>query len=55
MIRAEDALRDKFVIELAHENIAVRQLEPDVPPLEALFASLTGDTVTTGDTGEEAA
>jgi hypothetical protein len=42
MIQAEDALRDKFVIELAHENIAVRQLEPDVPPLEALFASLTG-------------
>jgi ABC-2 type transport system ATP-binding protein len=42
MIRAQDALRDKFVIELAHENIAVRQLEPDVPPLEALFASLTG-------------
>jgi ABC-2 type transport system ATP-binding protein len=43
MIRADDALRDKFVIELAHEGIAVRQLEPDVPPLEALFASLTGD------------
>jgi ABC-2 type transport system ATP-binding protein len=41
VIRAEDALRDKFVIELAHEDIAVRQLEPDVPPLEALFASLT--------------
>ena len=55
MVRAEDALRDKFVIELGYENIAVRQLEPDVPPLEALFASLTGDTVTTGDTGEEAA
>lgn len=43
MIRADDGLRDKFVIELAHEGIAVRQLEPDVPPLEALFASLTGD------------
>jgi ABC-2 type transport system ATP-binding protein len=50
MVRADDALRDKFVIELAHENIAVRQLEPDVPPLEALFASLTGDTETTGGT-----
>jgi ABC-2 type transport system ATP-binding protein len=49
MIRAEDALRDKFVIELAHENIAVRQLEPDVPPLEALFASLTGGAQTTGE------
>ena len=47
MIRAEDALRDKFVIELAHENIAVRQLEPDVPPLEALFISLTTGTRTT--------
>ncbi len=43
MVRADDALRDKFVIELAHSGIAVRQLEPDVPPLEALFASLTGD------------
>jgi len=49
MIRAEDALRDKFVIELAHENIAVRQLEPDVPPLEALFISLTSGTKTTGE------
>lgn len=61
MVRADDALRDKFVIELAHENIAVRQLEPDVPPLEALFASLTGGTEpaggteTTGDTKEEMA
>ena len=54
MVRADDALRDKFVIELAYENIAIRQLEPDVPPLEALFASLTGCTETTGDTGEEA-
>jgi ABC-2 type transport system ATP-binding protein len=50
MIRAEDALRDKFVIELAHENIAVRQLEPDVPPLEALFNSLTSGTGTTTET-----
>jgi ABC-2 type transport system ATP-binding protein len=50
MIRAEDALRDKFVIELAHENIAVRQLEPDVPPLEALFNSLTSGTGTATET-----
>lgn len=42
LVHADDALRDKFMIELAHENIAVRQLEPDVSPLEALFASLTG-------------
>jgi ABC-2 type transport system ATP-binding protein len=59
VIRADDALRDKFMIELAHENIAVRQLEPDVPPLEALFSSLTaGRTVgltagrTAGRTGD---
>ncbi|HLH58678.1 MAG TPA: ABC transporter ATP-binding protein [Streptosporangiaceae bacterium] len=52
MIRAEDALRDKFVIELAHEEVAVRQLEPDVPPLEALFASLTGDPATAGAAAE---
>jgi ABC-2 type transport system ATP-binding protein len=55
MVRAEDALRDKFVLELAYENIAVRQLEPDMPPLEALFDSLTGGTETTSDPGEEAA
>lgn len=50
-VRADDALRDKFVIELGHENIAVRQLEPDVPPLEALFTSLTtgSGTVMAGD------
>jgi ABC-2 type transport system ATP-binding protein len=50
VIQADDALRDKFVIELAHENIAVRQLEPDVPALEALFRSLTG----TGTPGPDA-
>jgi hypothetical protein len=55
MIRAEDALRDKFVIELAHENIAVRQLEPDVPPLEALFNSLTSGTGTTTETNRKEA
>jgi ABC-2 type transport system ATP-binding protein len=49
VIRAEDALRDKFVIELAHEDIAVRQLEPDVPPLEALFASLTATEAGEGE------
>ena len=42
-VRADDGVRSKFVIELAHADIALRRLEPDVPPLEALFISLTGD------------
>jgi ABC-2 type transport system ATP-binding protein len=41
--RAADEVRSKFVIELAHADIALLRLEPDVPPLEALFISLTGD------------
>ncbi|HEX6453625.1 MAG TPA: ABC transporter ATP-binding protein [Trebonia sp.] len=55
IVRADDALRDKFVIELGHENIAVRHLEPDVPPLEALFTSLTSSTepADTETAGEE--
>lgn len=43
LVHADDALRDKFMLGLAHENIAVRRLEPDVSPLESLFDSLTGD------------
>jgi hypothetical protein len=31
------------VIELGRQNIGVKQLEPDISPLESLFASLTGD------------
>jgi ABC-2 type transport system ATP-binding protein len=42
VIHADDERRDRFVLELAREAVAVRQLEPDVPPLEALFAALTG-------------
>jgi ABC-2 type transport system ATP-binding protein len=40
-IRGEDADRDVYLIELHRLGVAVRQLEPDVPPLESLFASLT--------------
>ena len=41
-IRADDEHRDAFVLELARAGVAVRQLEPDVPPLESLFTALTG-------------
>lgn len=42
IIHAGEGQRDAFVLELARAGVAVRQLEPDVPPLEALFTSLTG-------------
>lgn len=42
VIHADDEKRDRFVLELAAEGVVVRRLEPDVPPLEALFGALTG-------------
>jgi len=42
IIHANEGQRDAFVLELARTGVAVRQLEPDVPPLEALFTALTG-------------
>ncbi|MCW2540702.1 MAG: transporter related [Frankiales bacterium] len=41
-IQADDQQRDAFVLELARLGVAVRQLEPDMPPLESLFTALTG-------------
>ncbi|GIH15444.1 ABC transporter ATP-binding protein [Rugosimonospora africana] len=41
-VHGGDEQRDAFVLELAAAGVAVRRLEPDVPPLEALFAVLTG-------------
>jgi ABC-2 type transport system ATP-binding protein len=41
-IQADDEQRDTFVLELARAGVAVRQLEPDMPPLESLFTALTG-------------
>jgi ABC-2 type transport system ATP-binding protein len=41
-IHADDEQRDTFVLELARSGVAVRRLEPDVPPLESLFTALTG-------------
>ena len=41
-IHGNDEQRDVFVLELARAEVAVRRLEPDVPPLDALFAALTG-------------
>ena len=49
IIHADDEQRDAFVLALAGAGVAVRQLEPDTPPLEALFANLTG-----GDTPDDA-
>jgi ABC-2 type transport system ATP-binding protein len=42
VVHADEEQRDAFVLELARAGVAVRQLEPDVPPLEALFTALTG-------------
>jgi ABC-2 type transport system ATP-binding protein len=41
-IHADDEQRDAFVRELGKAGVAVRRLEPDVPPLESLFTALTG-------------
>ncbi|GAA4155669.1 ABC transporter ATP-binding protein [Gryllotalpicola daejeonensis] len=40
-VQGDEGERDGFVLALAQEGIAIRRLEPDVPPLEALFTSLT--------------
>lgn len=48
LVHADDALRTRFVIELGRQNIGVKQLEPDISPLESLFASLTGDSALEG-------
>lgn len=41
VIHGDDAARDAFVTGLAAAGVAVRRLEPDVPPLESLFTALT--------------
>jgi ABC-2 type transport system ATP-binding protein len=41
-VHADDHQRDALVLELARAGVAVRQMQPDVPPLEALFIALTG-------------
>jgi ABC-2 type transport system ATP-binding protein len=43
VIRGADEARDRYVLALGAAGIAVRRLEPSVPPLEALFAELTGE------------
>lgn len=43
VIRAEEAARDNLILRLAAAGIAARRIEPDVPPLEALFTTLTAD------------
>ncbi|MGW0229447.1 ABC transporter ATP-binding protein [Actinopolymorpha singaporensis] len=43
LVHAGDASRNSFAIELGRQGVAIRQLEPDIAPLESLFASLTGD------------
>jgi ABC-2 type transport system ATP-binding protein len=41
-IQGEAQARDAYVLALAPAGVAVRRLEPSVPPLEALFTELTG-------------
>jgi ABC-2 type transport system ATP-binding protein len=54
-IRGTDGQRDVFVLELAAQGIAVRRLEPDVPPLDALFSALTTGQPAQNENGEDAA
>jgi ABC-2 type transport system ATP-binding protein len=41
-VRADDPARDGYVLALGRAGIAVRRLEPELPPLEAHFAAVTG-------------
>jgi ABC-2 type transport system ATP-binding protein len=41
-VHGDDEHRDAFVLALARAGVVVRRLEPDVPPLEAMFTALTG-------------
>lgn len=50
IIHGDDQARDAFVLALAADGVAVRQLEPDIPPLESLFTALTATVATTGTT-----
>ncbi len=42
-IRAEDVVRDEFIVALGRDGVAVQLLEPALSPLEAIFAELTED------------
>ena len=42
-VQGEATDRDAYVLALAAAGVAVRRLEPAVPPLEALFSALTGE------------
>jgi ABC-2 type transport system ATP-binding protein len=53
-IRGTDGQRDVFVLELAAQGIAVRRLEPDVPPLDALFSALTTGQPAQNENGGDA-
>ena len=55
VVGGSDAARDELVVRLVAEGIAIRELGPVVPPLEAAFLSLTGaDTDTDADAGLDA-
>ena len=43
VVRAPTAALDELVARLARDGVAVRELAPLVPPLEAAFLALTGD------------
>jgi ABC-2 type transport system ATP-binding protein len=54
LFQGDERERDAFVLELGRLGIAVRRLEPDVPPLEALFSALTSSD-SCGSAGAEPA
>lgn len=48
IVHGDDQARDEFVLALAADGVAVRQLEPDVAPLEWLFGALTASVGASG-------
>lgn len=56
IVHGDDRSRDQFVLAMAADGVAVRQLEPDIPPLEWLFTALTAaETANEIDTDTEGA
>ena len=51
IVQTDDEQRDALVLELGRAGVAVRQLEPDTPPLESLFTTLTGPETEVAEAG----
>ena len=53
VVRGTEHALDDLVVRLVGAGIAMRELGPVVPPLEAAFLALTGADDRTHDTGDE--